>query len=110
VAEFPPHHSMSLVVIGSKNSGLNFEYGELLCSLPGALAAALLAPLAGYSRWVALAFTVPIANLYFGWIIGRRAGAANASHAPVPFWFSDGPAPAQPSADMDQSGRAWKKR
>lgn len=72
-------NSMSLFAFGGPNGGLRWDYGFLLCCLPSVFAAGLVAPLVGYSRWIAIAFTVPIANLYFAWIIGRRVVALSGS-------------------------------
>lgn len=71
-------HPMSITVVGGKDSGFTFDYGLLLSQAPGALATALLAPLVGYRRRVALWFLVPPVNLYFAWVIGVFAAELGA--------------------------------
>jgi hypothetical protein len=67
-------HRMSVTVIGGKDAGFDFDYGAVLCEAPGALATALLAPLVGYRRRVALWLLVPPVGIYYAWVIGFLAG------------------------------------
>jgi hypothetical protein len=60
------------LMIGGHNSGLGFDYGAALSEASGILAVALLAPLVGLKRRVALWWILPPVGLYYACIIGAR--------------------------------------
>ena len=69
----------ALLLRDSATSG--FDLGGFLSVLPGVAAVALLAPLVGYRRRDALFMIIPVANLYYAWIVGSRAAHLSATDA-----------------------------
>lgn len=97
-------HPTWLTVAGGKDSGFRFDYGLFLSQTPGALATALLAPLVGYRRRVALWFLLPPVNLCFAWITGFLAGQLGAPGARRASDNSPLAAPARGAEDLIREG------
>jgi hypothetical protein len=68
------HRGTSVTIAGGTGWRFIVDYGWLLSETPAALTAALLAPVVGYRRRVALWFLFPPVGVYFAWVIGGRAG------------------------------------